>query len=112
MVTTTSVTHASPAAAYASSPWRWWEDDAAVPPAAASCKDIARQLVENSPGRHLRVVLGGGRRHFLPDHLPDPANKTRKGARKDGRHLIHVQRTTQFMAKVTNRLPRHNLRTG
>jgi len=56
LVTNTRVTHATPAALFAHSPSRYWEDDAKVTPSARStCKDIARQLVEDEPGRHINV---------------------------------------------------------
>ena len=48
VVTTTSITNASPAAAYANSPNRKWEVDSAMPPSASRCKDIARQLIEDA----------------------------------------------------------------
>lgn len=56
LVTTTRVTHATPAALYAHTYSRYWEDDGKVPPAARpSCKDIARQLLEEEPGRNITV---------------------------------------------------------
>lgn len=57
LVTTTRVTHASPAGMYAHSSERNWESDADVPTEclAAGCRDIAYQLVTNSPGRHFKV---------------------------------------------------------
>jgi alkaline phosphatase len=56
LVTNTRVTHATPAALFAHSPSRYWEDDGKVTPSArATCKDIARQLVEDEPGRHINV---------------------------------------------------------
>lgn len=56
VVTNTRITHATPSALYAHSPSRYWEDDGKVPiPSRKSCKDIARQLVEDDPGRHINV---------------------------------------------------------
>lgn len=56
LVTTTRVTHATPSALYAHASSRYWEDDGKVPPAArTSCKDIARQLLEDEPGRNINV---------------------------------------------------------
>ena len=56
LVTNTRVTHATPAALFAHSPSRYWEDDGKVTPGVRStCKDIARQLVEDEPGRHINV---------------------------------------------------------
>ena len=50
-VTTTRVTHATPAATFAHTANRDWEADADMPDAAiaAGCIDIARQLVERNP---------------------------------------------------------------
>ena len=49
LVTTARVTHATPAAAYASSADRDWEYDGAMPASARGrCTDIARQLVDNN----------------------------------------------------------------
>lgn len=56
LVTTTRVTHATPATLYAHAASRYWEDDGKLPPAArTSCKDIARQLLEDEPGRNINV---------------------------------------------------------
>ncbi|XP_075231437.1 alkaline phosphatase-like [Lycorma delicatula] len=88
IVTNARITHATPAALYAHAASRYWEDDGKVPPGSRkSCKDIARQLVEDDPGRHINVLLGGGRRHWLPKVAKDPeANE--EGRRLDGRNLI------------------------
>ena len=84
VVTTARVTHATPAATYAHSPDRDWE--AATPAGTGpSCPDIASQLVQHLGGeseggqRTLDLMLGGGRRYFIPA----PA-----GLRGDGRDLI------------------------
>lgn len=58
IVTNTRITHATPAALYGHSPSRYWEDDSKVPPATRkSCKDLARQLIENDPGRNINVSV-------------------------------------------------------
>ncbi len=55
-VTTTRVTHATPAGLYAHTNSREWECDSQVPLAnRKECKDIARQLIEDDPGRNARV---------------------------------------------------------
>lgn len=89
VVTTTAVTHATPAACYAHSPERGWEDDARLPAAAREVDfpDIARQLVEFREGDGLDVVLGGGRAAFLPRSAEDPEHPGTHGARQDGRDL-------------------------
>ncbi|XP_054711104.1 alkaline phosphatase, tissue-nonspecific isozyme-like [Uloborus diversus] len=86
LVTTTRVTHATPAAMYGHSASRYWESDDKIPQDDRQhCKDIARQLVENDPGRNINVVLGGGRRHFLSR---GSGQQTDMGRREDGRNLI------------------------
>lgn len=81
MVTTARVTHATPAVTYAHSVDRNWESNEAMPLAAQElgCLDVASQFVDQ--GEHsLDVLLGGGRRHFLPKEVG--------GKRTDGRNLI------------------------
>ena len=89
IVTTTRVTHATPAALYAHAADRNWESDAQLPEGhEGACPDIARQLVEFSHGDGIDVVLGGGREMFLPTDVADPEDASRGGARGDGRHLV------------------------
>jgi alkaline phosphatase len=89
VVTTTTVTHATPAACYAHAPDRSWQVDARLPAAArrAGFPDIARQLVEFPHGDGLEVAFGGGRRAFLPEGAADPVDPEAPGARDDGRDL-------------------------
>lgn len=90
IVTTTRVTHATPAAMYAHSPDRNWENDAQLPPdaAAAGCRDIASQLVAPRSGHAPDVVFGGGRMHFMAQGQVDPEHADRRGRRTDGRDLV------------------------
>ena len=81
IVTTTRITHATPAAVYGHVPNRNWEGaDKAYPAAdrAAGCPDLAAQLVGFKGG--FDVALGGGSARFLP------AGKG--GVRDDGRNLV------------------------
>ncbi|MDX1490239.1 MAG: alkaline phosphatase [Pseudohongiellaceae bacterium] len=89
IVTTTRITHATPAATYAHSPERNWESDTDVPEQAKAqgCKDIASQLIDNPIGNGIDVVYGGGRQAFIPASQSDPQDG-RSGARRDGRNLI------------------------
>jgi len=66
IVTTTRLTHATPASVYAHSPERDWESDRYLPEAdqAMGCRDIAYQLIQFNVGGGLDVVLGGGRAEF------------------------------------------------
>lgn len=89
VVTTTRITHATPAANYAHSPHRDWENDTLVPPEAKEkgCADIARQLIESPFGDGIDVVMGGGRRELLPANVID-VESGKPGLRGDGRDLI------------------------
>jgi len=102
IVTTTRITHATPAATYANTVDRGWEDDSVMPIEAlnAGCQDIAQQLVTYEArieARHadfdidgIDVAMGGGRRHFLPaDASQNPnAIAVGQGRRIDGVDLI------------------------
>jgi alkaline phosphatase len=94
IVSTARITHATPAAAYAHTPDRDWEADAELTPEAraAGCTDIARQLVEGAVGSRLDVILGGGRKMFLPTGVADPEYPDKSGVRTDGRNLIEEWR--------------------
>lgn len=82
VVTTTRITHATPAATYAHSVDRDWEDDRLMPAAAIKqgCQDIASQLVRWPAGDGLEVAFGGGSAMFLPQE--------QGGDRADGRNLL------------------------
>ncbi|RFF26665.1 MULTISPECIES: alkaline phosphatase [unclassified Wenzhouxiangella] len=90
IVTTTRITHATPAALYSRSVDRDWETDRGIPPSQrdAGCRDIARQFVEYPIGT-IDVVFGGGRRAFLPSDETDPEDPDQRGHRGDGRNLIN-----------------------
>lgn len=90
IVTTTRITHATPAATYANAPDRNWEDDSDLPEAAVArgCTDIAAQLIDRTRDHGPDVIFGGGRRHFLPEGQPDPEHPDKSGRRTDGRNLI------------------------
>ena len=89
VVTTTRITHATPAATYAHTSHRDWEVDSVMPKEAleAGCRDIARQLAEFSQGDGIDVILGGGRGMFLPATAADPEDEGTMGSRADGRDL-------------------------
>ncbi len=108
IITTARITHATPAATYAKSPARHWEDISKLPKKAvtADCKDIADQLIHFESMLKARVgtdldqshidgidlIMGGGRRHFLR-HLvadnSDDASSLIEGNRTDNRNLIN-----------------------
>ncbi|WP_299594083.1 alkaline phosphatase [uncultured Microbulbifer sp.] len=81
IVSTARITHATPAATYAKVPERGWEATAPE-----GCKDIATQMVELTAGDGIDVIMGGGRRSFLPKEVTDLEGNT--GKREDGVNLI------------------------
>ena len=83
VVTTTRITHATPASAYAHTSSRYWESNEGTP---EGCDDIALQLIHGEVGSRLDVAMGGGRRHFIPTEA--------SGMRTDGRNLLN-----EFKAK-------------
>ncbi|XP_012060588.1 PREDICTED: alkaline phosphatase, tissue-nonspecific isozyme [Atta cephalotes] len=90
-VTNTRVTHATPAPLYAHCANRRWECESNMPKNAIGCKDIARQLVENEPGKNIRVIMGGGRQVMKSNVSAsefDPID-TWACYRQDGRDLIN-----------------------
>ncbi|MFT2091226.1 alkaline phosphatase [Paraglaciecola sp. 2405UD69-4] len=102
IISTARITHATPAATYAKSADRNWEDISDMPAEAveAGCMDIAEQLinfetlleakVDNLDADGIEVVFGGGRRHFLPKdaayNSTDAVSEV-EGDRTDGRDL-------------------------
>lgn len=101
IVTTTRVTHATPASAFAHSVDRDWESDAekeeTAKDNATSCKDIGLQLIEYPYGDGIEVIFGGGRRELMHNNQTDPEYPSKKGRRHDGRDLIQ-----EWVAKHPN----------
>jgi alkaline phosphatase len=97
-VTTTRITHATPAAAYAHSANRDWENNKQLgDKAAEGCKDIADQLINWPAGDGMEVAMGGGRSNFLPAEIADPEDEGKMGERTDKRDL-----TKEWTAKGNN----------
>ncbi|RWS06179.1 membrane-bound alkaline phosphatase-like protein [Dinothrombium tinctorium] len=78
-VTTTKITHATPASLYAHSASRSWNGEAEKP-----CVDIAKQLIKERTGQKIKVAFGGGRKYFFPSNCDNCTS----GVRKDGENLI------------------------
>ncbi|MGL1958585.1 MAG: alkaline phosphatase [Colwellia sp.] len=112
IVSTARITHATPAAAYAKSAERNWEDisDMTSEAITAGCEDIASQLINFETNVEARmagvdidgidVVMGGGRRHFLPKDAAFnsiDAVSEKEGDRSDGRDL-----TAEWQAKYSD----------
>ncbi|XP_040063463.1 alkaline phosphatase [Ixodes scapularis] len=83
VVTTTRITDATPAASYAHAGYRKWQSSV---PDGCAAKDIAYQLVHNTPGSQFKVILGGGRGMFLDKSMKDEEGQP--GDRADGLNLI------------------------
>ena len=129
IVTTARVTHATPAATYAHSADRNWEDISDMPETIirAGCLDIADQFIRFPQLTTERygievdgpeVVFGGGRRHFLPKNSEfnsADAVSAIEGDRTDGRNLIdewksaHPQGLVLFDQTGFNQLTKNNI---
>jgi len=90
LVTTTRLTHATPAACYGHSAQRDWEADTNLSPEASArdFPDLARQFVEFDAGDGIDVTFAGGRAPFLPASQADPEYPDQRGVRADGRDLM------------------------
>nr|CAI5831604.1 unnamed protein product [Callosobruchus analis] len=74
---------------YAHTASRNWESDTNVLNAELDpkqCRDIAYQLIFGETGKNLQVILGGGRKKFLPKEVTDEEGNT--GSRSDDLNLI------------------------
>ncbi|WP_052692252.1 alkaline phosphatase [Teredinibacter purpureus] len=113
IISTARLTHATPAATYAHSVERDWENDSDMPAAAirAGCEDIASQMMNFAPRLRehvakqfpsrsfsaaqlahvngIDIILGGGFRSFLPKNNQSLIHNIKaKGKRSDGRNLM------------------------
>ncbi|XP_076237776.1 alkaline phosphatase 4 isoform X2 [Calliopsis andreniformis] len=87
-VTTTRITHATPAGLYAHINNRDWECDTAIPTRYKNCvKDIARQLIEDAPGNKFQVMMGGGSQNMGLSMDPIDPDTCVRG---DGKNLTEV----------------------
>lgn len=111
IVSTARITHATPAATFAKSADRNWEDNSDMPSTASACEDIASQLINFEANLEARfngvdvngieVAMGGGRRHFLPKDVAFNVEKAAadgaEGDRTDERNL-----TLEWSAQYPN----------
>ncbi len=84
VISTARITHATPAAVYARTANRDWEDDTLIPEGCEQL-DIAAQLAEQMTSGVIDVAMGGGRQHFLPASATDAEGEA--GVRGDDRDL-------------------------
>ena len=68
VVTTTRITHATPASMYAHTAQRDWEcwNELKKDEVETKTTDIAWQMINEKPGKDLKVMLGGGKSAFKP----------------------------------------------
>ena len=85
VISTARITHATPAAVYARTVDRDFEDNSALPEGCTQ-KDIADQLLDQMKAGVIDIALGGGRQHFLPAGVKDVEDK--EGKRTDNRNLV------------------------
>ncbi|KAK8384399.1 hypothetical protein O3P69_009304 [Scylla paramamosain] len=89
-ITTRSITGAFPASLYAKSAHQDWHcRTPTVPKEMPQYKDIGRQLVEDNPGKMIKVIMGGGRRIFGAEEEEEEDSGYR---REDGRNLVEEWR--------------------
>jgi len=107
-VTTTRMSHATPAALYAKSVYRFWEGDKDIlidiyngtvsedEIKKNNVTDITLQLVKSEAGKKIDIMLGGGKSSFLPEsekpnNLPrwDYEKDEWDNYRQDNRNLIN-----------------------
>ncbi|CAL8096102.1 unnamed protein product [Orchesella dallaii] len=112
IVTTTRITHATPAGTYSHIAHRDWENDAEIKKAGQNpenCDDIAEQLIFREPGKNINVILGGGRKHMLPSTVVDHENR-QNGSRTDSKNLIemwkllHTNDSAEYVDRVEDLL--------
>ena len=107
-VSTARITHATPASGYSHTSVRDWETDreikansnCAALAESARVADIAFQAISPSNSAlktQLKVLMGGGRRGFLPNTVTDPEYATLTGRRTDGKNL-----TSDWLSSRTN----------
>jgi alkaline phosphatase len=103
VISTARLTHATPAANYAHTMERNYEDDrdAETLRVVGDCPDIARQLIEfvdNLPGSDgIEVAMGGGRQSFIPRIDGADPESGGQGQRLDGRNLPN-----EWLASLSN----------
>lgn len=88
IVTTTRVTHASPAGVYAHISYRHWENNVQVANDACDpnyVDDVTEQLIHGEVGKKLKVVFGCGSRHFINTTEVEHGGV---GYRSDGKNLL------------------------
>src|SRR5690606_37366625 len=92
IVTSTRLTHATPAAMYAHVPARGWESDGDLPETARieGCQDIATQFVGSPFGDGPDVTLAGGWAQFVPQGTEHPEHGDVGGRRSDGNNLVEA----------------------
>ena len=101
LISTSRITDATPAAAYAHVPDRKWETDSKTPPNALmieNCGDIARQMLTFNKGDGIDIVMGGGRENFFSRNFYDTEYPKQKGWR-----LSKIDLVSEWIQKKSGR---------
>ena len=101
LISTSRITDATPAAAYAHVPDRKWETDSKTPPNALmieNCGDIARQMLTFNKGDGIDIVMGGGRENFFSRDFYDTEYPKQKGWR-----LSKIDLVSEWIQKKSGR---------
>ncbi|SFG51127.1 alkaline phosphatase [Palleronia marisminoris] len=87
VISTARITHATPAAVYARTADRDFEDDTLIP---EGCEqdDIALQLYQQMENGVIDLAMGGGRRHFITTDTTDAEDSA--GVREDSQNLAQM----------------------
>uniref|UniRef100_A0A0N4ZQB4 alkaline phosphatase n=1 Tax=Parastrongyloides trichosuri TaxID=131310 RepID=A0A0N4ZQB4_PARTI len=89
-ITTTRISHATPASMYAFTKNRFHENDNYYKNDSykKNCKDIAQQII-NYPANQFSIMLGGGRMYLMPEEENDPVYTNVTGKRTDKKNILN-----------------------
>jgi alkaline phosphatase len=111
-VTTARIMHGTPAALYSHAADRRWECEAtmSVEAKALGCKDIARQLIHNGPGRDINVIMGGGRQCLVSGAVGAASDPIDEWAcqSQDGRNLLDDWKFDKRRRQLKHKLLNNN----
>lgn len=104
--------HATPSALYAHVANRRWECETKMKlkDRERGCKDIARQMIENEPGKNINVIMGGGRQCLISNVTntqEDPIDFW-SCISEDGRNLIDDWKTDKKQRKLKHSVVQNN----
>lgn len=111
-VTTTRVVHATPLALYAHTANRRRECETKMKTISKErgCKDIARQSIEDEPGRNINVIMGGGRQCLVSNVTTSPNDPVHTWScySTEGRDLINDWHIEKEQRQLRHAILRNN----